>query len=395
MIPAAEPPALSDAALAVAAPKVWKVNFGKRTVGALSFEAASQCWAFEYAPRWIKTGFSLAPVQLPLASRVYSCASHEQALNAARAQPIVYAALRDIFDLPALLPTGHSSAAWPNAIGLECIEPAAKKVAAEAFDPVLSQAQALMFAASKAQGGAAQISVWVDEQSNFSFSALCPGAGFTPWCLSVSGDAQGGIDGCRTKYCYYLMAQAAGLTCVPTRLLESSGLPSSALLVARHDFTQQAFQYFMPFKYLLGPTIEQARQKSVITEYRHVLTIAAQWHCSRQQLLLLFRRMVFAALTRNGGSPLENLGFLVNEAGKVTLAPAFGFTPKRPPPAKADVLECKDLLKVAAGFKCLQKQASQVIDEVVAVVEQWPTFAKTGGLPHESMQRLQRAHRLF
>ena len=394
MIAVAEPPALSDAALAVAAPKVWKVSFGKRTVGALSFEAASQCWAFEYAPRWIKTGFSLAPVQLPLASRVYSCASHEHALNAARVQPNVCAALRDIFDLPALLPTGHSSAAWPNAIGLECIEPAAKKVAAEAFDPVLSQAQAQMSAASKAQGGAAQIPVWLDEQSNFSFSGLCPKAGFTPWCLSVSGEEQG-IDDSRAKYCYYLMAQAADLACVPARLIESSGLPSSALLVARHDFTQQAFQYFMPFKYLLGPTIEQARQKCVTTEYRHVLTIAVQWHCSSQQLLLLFRRMVFAVLTRNGGSPLEHLGFLVNEAGKVTLAPAFGFTPKRPPPAKADVLECKDLLKMAAGFKCLQKQASQVLDEVAAVVEQWPTFAKTGGLPHECMQRLQRAHRLY
>ena len=393
MIAATERPVLSDAVLAAAAPTVWKVSFGKRTVGALSFDAVNQRWAFEYAPRWIKTGFSLAPMQLPLSSRIYSCSMATLASNTVGRQPGVCTVLRDIFDLPALLHAEYSPAAWPNAIGLECIGPAAKSVMDEPFAPVLTQAQALLFVASKANEGAAKIPVWVDTQDNFSFSALCPRVGFTPWCLSTS-EARG-LDDSRAKYCYYLMAQAAGLNCVAARLLESPELPRSALLIARHNFSEQAFQYFMPFKYLLGPAMEQGGQRCVVAEYRQVLNIAAQWQCSSQQLLLLLRRMVFDALTRSGASPLEHLGFLVSEAGKVALAPAFGFSPGRPPPAKTDVLECNDLLEVAAGFKCLQKQARQVIDEVVAVVEQWPTFAKAGGLPHESMQRLQRAHRLY
>ena len=393
MIATTERLVLSDTALAVAAPTVWKVSFGKRTVGALSFDVVNQRWAFEYAPRWIKTGFSLAPMQLPLSPRVYVCSMPALVSNVV-GHPSVCAALRDIFDLPVLLPVEHPSVAWPSAIGLEQIGPTIKNVADAPLGPVFTKAQALMFVASKTQGSAAQMPVWVDARDNFSFSALCPRVGFTPWSLSVSDEAQG-IDDSRAKYCYHLMAQAAGLGCVAARLLESPELPSSVLLVARHNFSKQVFQYFMPFKYVLGPAFERLNERPVIAKYRQVLNIAAQWQCSSQQLLLLFRRMVFDVLTRNGANPLEQLGFLVNEAGRVALAPAFGFSPGRPPPAKTDVLECNDLLEVAAGFKCLQKQARQVIDEIAAVVEQWPTFAKAGGLPHECMQRLQRAHRLY
>lgn len=394
MIVAAERLVLSNPATVVAAPLVWKVSIGKRMVGALSFDAVSQCWAFEYAPRWIKTGFSLAPLQLPLLPKVYSCALSSLALTATGDEPSVSSVLCDIFDLPALLPAASSLSIRPRAIGLELIGAAASNTTDESLSHRLSKAQTLMAVNSQAKGKAAQIPVWLNNKDKFSFSALCPGAGFTPWYLSAENE-KGSGDGFRARHSYYLMAKAAGLACVPTQLLESPEVLESALLVARHDFSEQGFLYFMRFSYLRAPVSEPDNPNCVITGYRQVLNIAEQWHCSNQQLLLLFRHMVFDAITRNGSNPLEDLGFLVTEGGKCSLAPAFGFTPQWPPPTKADALERNDLLNVAAGFKCLHKQANRVIDDVVAAVEQWPTFAKISGLPHDHMQRLQRSHRLY
>ena len=400
MIVATQRPVVSGPAFVVAAPVVWKVSFGKRTVGALSFDVASQCWAFEYAEGWIKSGFSLAPIQLPLSSRIYSCSVSELALNVVVAEPSVCSVLRDIFDLPAQLPTSYLLSARPSAIRLERIGPADKNSAVKPLNQeltnsqLLTKAQVLTLVSSTIQGAATPAFVWGDSHDKFSVSALCPGADFRPWRLTATRE-EGGRDDFRAQHSYYLMAQAAGLACVSVRVLESPDVSESVFLVARHDFSEQRLLYFMPFKYLLARASELVNQSGVITAYRQVLNIAQQWHCSKLQLLLLFRRMVFDVITRNGSKPLETLGFLVSETGNVTLAPAFSFVSVRPPPVKSDALERNDLLSVAAGFKCLHKQADRVIDEVAAVVEQWPTFAEVGGLERGHMQALQRSHRLY
>ncbi len=52
--------------------EVFNVSFEQHDVGAVSFDTNTGLGAFEYAPSFIKTGIELAPLKMPLASRIYN-----------------------------------------------------------------------------------------------------------------------------------------------------------------------------------------------------------------------------------------------------------------------------------------------------------------------------------
>ena len=100
----------------------------------------------------------------------------------------------------------------------------------------------------------------------------------------------------------------------------------------------------------------------------------------------------------------RTLPYLVNRQGEWSLSPAFDMTHSYKPGegwtqthqmsinGKRDHFTKQDLMTVAETNDL--KKAEEVIQEVMAAVEKWPTFASEAGVSKNKIEAISKDHRL-
>ncbi len=202
----------------------------------------------------------------------------------------------------------------------------------------------------------------------------------------------------KIEYAYYLMAQAAGIDMMESKLLSENG---------RHHFITKRFDregnkklhmqtlcaishfdYNMPGAY----SYEQAFQ--TMRQLKLPYTSAVE----------LFRRMCFNVIARNQDDHTKNIGFLMDQTGTWRLSPAYDITYAFDPAnkwmklhqmsinGKRENITEADFLAIAKKMNI--KKPKIIIDEVKDAVSNWPKFAKAASMDKKQVDALGKTHKI-
>lgn len=410
--------------------EVLEVVAWGETVGAVTLDPTSGAYAFEYTASWIDRGVELAPLHMPARPEVFVF----PALNPAtyyRLPPMLADALPDRFGnavidawmaqrgIPADAITPLDRLAYTadramgalefrppagglvtdtTAIALADLVTAARRALSGELtdDPDAEAALEQLIAVGTSAGGARAKAViaYNPDTHQIRSGQLDAPDGFEHWLVKLDGV---GADPTRetrlgegssyaiVEYAYHLMARAAGLDMTECRLLPEG--PRTHFMTRRFDRTPNGERLHMlslcglahlDFNYAGAHSYEQ--YLSVIDQ----LGLGAE---TREQA---FRRIVFNVAAVNRDDHTKNLAFLCTPEGRWTLAPAFDVTYAHNPAGawtarhqmtvagKGDSITRADLEQV--GDRYAVPGYRHVIDEVLAAVDDWTTFAEDAGL---------------
>lgn len=227
--------------------------------------------------------------------------------------------------------------------------------------------------------------------------------GFEHWLLKFdgAGDIELGEteNYGRIEYAYYLMAKAAGIRMMKSRLLEENG---------RAHFITRRFDRVSGEKLHLQSLCAIAHYDFNMAGaygYEQALMIMRKMRLSKKEQLELYRRMVFNLIARNQDDHTKNIAFLMNPQGQWSLSPAFDMTHSYNPSGqwtsqhqmsingKRDSFTRDDLLAVARASDL--KHADAVIDEVQNAVANWTDYAGEAKLNKTRMQAIKKQHRVL
>jgi serine/threonine-protein kinase HipA len=119
-----------------------------------------------------------------------------------------------------------------------------------------------------------------------------------------------------------------------------------------------------------------------------------------------FRRMTFNIIARNQDDHVKNIAFLMDKAGRWSLAPAFDMIYSYNPTGswtathqmtmngKRDGFALADFRACAKSALMKRGRAETIVEEVRAAVARWPDYAEQAQVANEWRKQIQRNHRL-
>jgi len=411
-----------------------KVHCWNHLVGALAYDPREKTSVFEYAPEWIARGVELAPLHMPLSRHKFQFS--QLSFETYKGLPAVFADTlpddfgnavinawlarngRDIQSFSALErllysgPRGMGAVEFAPAIlnaetkneqlELSSLVEMAQQVLDQRANLMTgiapiegnNEAMSALFRVGTSAGGArakALIAVNQDRTQLRSGQVDAP-EGFEHYLLKFDGveehkvnselfgDAKGGG---RMEYAYYLMAIDAGMTMSYSELLMDG--ERAHFMTRRFDRVGNKKCHMISLC-----ALDHADYKKPGTySYEQLLAVARQLRLPRQDAIEIYRRMVFNVIARNHDDHTKNTAFLLTDMkSSWRLAPAFdvAYSYKKDSPwvnahqmtlnGKRDNFSRDDLLAVGGLIGNFKKQAEQIIDQVIVVVSQWPSYAE-------------------
>jgi serine/threonine-protein kinase HipA len=415
-------------------------------IGAAAWNEAQGFASFEYTGAFVRRGLQLAPLTMPVeAGRTYSfpALNRETFLGLpgllADALPDRFGnALIDIW----LAEQGRSKAdfnpverlCYMGARGMGALEfkpahgPRARTAVPIEIDEltriaaqVLKQREALITNLDAEQeealkmiirigtsaGGARPKAViaWNPETGEVRSGQVAPPPGFQPWLLKFDGASEeslGDPQGYgRIEYAYYHMAAAAGIIMTECRLFEEQGSGRAHFMTRRFDRGADGEKVHVQSLCAMNHFDYNAVGQY---SYEQALDVIRQLRLGHPALELMFRRMVFNVLARNQDDHTRNIEFLMDAAGKWSLAPAYDMTWSHRSDSpwvsrhqmringKTDHFDGSDLLAVADAFGI--RKAADITADVAAAVARWPQFARDAGVEASMIETIAHTHRL-
>jgi serine/threonine-protein kinase HipA len=408
-----------------------EVRLWGRTIGAVSLEDGKSIAAFQYEPAFAQSGIEVSPITMPLSDRVYLFPDLPQ--KTFHGLPgLLSDSLPDRFGntlINAWLATQGRTPGSFNAVerlcytgarGMGALEfaPAigpkpqqAKKIEIEALvklaSEVLSHRENLKttFASTNRKnalndilrvgtsaGGARAKAViaWNPKTHEVRSGQIAAGKGFEYWLLKFDG-----VTGNRDKeledpkgygvieYAYFLMAKAAGITMSECRLLEEGG--RRHFMTRRFDRLDDGEKLHMQS---LGALAHFDFNDAGAYGYEQALLVIRQLNLPMETVEEQFRRMVFNIIARNQDDHVKNIAFLMDKAGRWSLAPAFDVTYSYNPDGdwtarhqmtmggKRDGFTLADFRVCARSALMKRGRAETIVGEVRAAVARWPVYAE-------------------
>ncbi len=215
----------------------------------------------------------------------------------------------------------------------------------------------------------------------------CP-RGFEHWLLKLAevenAEHHADKDVGRLEYAYYLMALAAGIEMMESRLLPDG--ERAHFMTRRYDRVHGQKIHVTTFSGIA----HQDRNPAGNTHYETLFSTARALNLGQTALDQLYRRMVFNVLARNQDDHAKNHAFLMDPDGTWFLSPAYDliFSFKKDSRwisaqqmrvnGKRDDFTLDDLTLAARAADV--KRPRRIIDEVRTALTRWPEFAATAGL---------------
>lgn len=202
----------------------------------------------------------------------------------------------------------------------------------------------------------------------------------------------------RIEYAYYLMALAAGIEMMESRLLEENG--RAHFMTRRFDRTAGGDKLHMLS--LCGLAHLDFNQAGAHA-YEQIFAAMRELRLPKSEAKQQYRRLVFNVLARNQDDHTKNVAFLMDRDGEWSLSPAFDLTYAHNPGGqwtnrhqmsingKRDHFTLEDL--VAVGESISIKKPREIVAEVAAAVARWPEFAERAGVKAEFIAEISENHR--
>lgn len=425
-----------------------KVNLWGREIGAVSWDLSKEYAFFEYTSKFQRSGIEVAPLMMPLSNRIYSFAAlpkqtfhglpgllsdslpdkYGNALidtwlatqgripaSFTPVERLCYIGQRGMGALefaPAILRSSKS-----KKLDLSALVDLASKVLAqrEAFASSLSGTEAetmkdILRVGTSAGGARAKALIaWNRTTNEVRSGQVTAGPEFTYWLLKFDGvtnnkdkelaDPQGfGL----IEYAYYLMALKAGIEMTECRVLPENG--RHHFMTKRFDRTDDGGKLHM--QSLCGMKHFDFNQPNLYS-YEQALQVISQLDLGAPSLEQQFRRVCFNIVARNQDDHVKNIAFLMDKSGKWSLSPAFDISYSYNPSGvwtaqhqmsmngKRNNFVQDDF--VACGEKAMLKRARvlEILQEVMAAVQKWQTFAEQAGVSKTKASSIQKAHRFI
>jgi len=415
---------------------VAEVRLWGRSIAAVSLEDGEQIAAFQYDQTFAESGIEVAPLMLPLSRRIHTFPFLP--LISFHGLPGLLAdSLPDRFGnalINAWLATQGRTAESFNAVERLCYT-GARGMGALEFAPavgdglrrsaklqidalvslaseVLSQrhglsesftserrkaalAEILRVGTSAGGARAKAIIAWNPDTNEVRSGQVTAPAGFGYWLLKfdgVSGNKDKEFDDPQgytvIEYAYSQMAQAAGIEMTQCRLLEEGG--------RRH---------FMTHRFDRMPGGEKLHMQSLaamahldfnapdVNSYEQAFYAIRRLGLPMTAMEQQFRRMLFNVIARNQDDHVKNIAFLMDKTGRWSLAPAFDVSWSYNPAGawtarhqmsingKRDGFTVRDFRACAETAGLVRGRAEAMLEDVIAVVSQWPEYADAAGVP--------------
>ena len=426
----------------VAEVKIWG-----QLVGAVRWDAQLQLASFEYAPTFLKKGWDLSPIKMPLSNsqQIYQF-------------PGLRSGKSDEFDTFKGLP-GMLADALPDRYGNQLInvwltqqgrpadsmnpveqlcfmgrrgmgalqfEPAQLPARQQAFN---IEIKSLVEVALKVLSNRTGFQVNLNEDETQALGQILrigtsaggarPKAviaynpitkevrsgqvnapkGLEHWLLKLDGisDAQFGESNGwgRVEYAYYLMARDCGIDIMESELLEENG--RAHFMTKRFDREGNATKHHI--QTLCG--IQHFDYNDVgAYSYEQLFQTMRLLRLTYPEAEQMFRRMVFNILAKNCDDHTKNFSFRLRQGEKWELAPAYDLCYAYRPDSywvskqtmslngKREDFTREDLLTFAKQINI--KKASQVIEQVQATISQWAKFAENAKIGEVRMRAMQK-----
>ncbi len=428
---------------------VVEVQLWGRRIGALAWLEGEPAASFQYDPDFLGSRVQIAPLTMPLSSRVYSFPA--LARGTFHGLPGLLAdALPDKFGhavidtwlarqgrsresfgplerlcyigdramgamsfLPALGPVSDDS----GPLEVDALVKLANEVLGErkkicaampADDPHAGLLDILRVGTSAGGARAKALVAWNPRTGEVRSGQLDGPPGFSQWLLKFDGVSNnrdkelvdpmgyGAIE-----YAYHRMAQRAGVTMTECRLLEEDG--RRHFMTRRFDRPEAGGRLHVQS---LGAMAHLDFEQAGAHGYELAFQVMRQLQLPMDDVEQQFRRMVFNLVARNQDDHVKNIAFLMNKRGRWSLSPAYDVTYAFNPGGswtsrhqmtvngKADDFELDDL-KAAGEIALLKRgRAMTILDEVVEAVRAWPEIAREDGVETKRIEAIARSHRL-
>lgn len=427
---------------------VARVRLWGRTIGAVALADDESTAAFEYARDFLASGIQLAPLAMPLSSRVYRFP--ELAVESFHGLPGLLAdSLPDKFGtrlVDAWLARQGRQPGSMNPVerlcyvgargmgGLE-FEPhvgptarVSRRLELEALVALASEilstrgglrlqlgedsderamAQLLRVGTSAGGARAKAVIAWNPESGEVRSGQVDTDAGFEHWLLKfdgVSGNRDRELDDPQgygaIEFAYWHMAQSAGIQMSECRLLEENG--RRHFMTRRFDRTASGAKLHMQS---LGAIAHFDYNQPGAHGYEQAVQVIRHLDLGADTLEQFYRRAVFNVLARNQDDHVKNIAFLMNKQGQWSLAPAFDLVYSYNPDGawtsrhqmslngKRQAFTFEDFKALAAVAGLKRGRDKRLFREVRDAVLAWPEHARKAGLSQTVIARIKAALR--
>jgi serine/threonine-protein kinase HipA len=215
--------------------------------------------------------------------------------------------------------------------------------------------------------------------------------GFSYWLLKFDGVEGGKINDNplgigRIEYAYYKMALDCGIKMSECHLLEEN--EHAHFMTKRFDRDNNGEKLHTQTLCALAHFDRDER-----FSYEQMFQTMRRLFLPYSETEQMFRRMIFNVVARNHDDHTKNHSFIMNKQGEWSLAPTYDLCYSYAPSGKwtsqhqlslngkRDDFKWEDLLAIAK--KTDIKNASQIIQEIVAVVSNWEEYAKKADVKKE------------
>lgn len=414
---------------------VIEVRAWGHLVGATTLDPRLDYYVFEYDPTWVARGIELAPLVMPLASSPYVFPSlprptYQQlpalladalpddfgnalieawlAAQGVRREAITpldrlaYMASRGTGALE-FRPTRGPRVSKPAAVELADLVTGSRRLLEGQFsdERAIDAAILHLVQVGTSAGGARPkvVIAWNPGTDEIRSGQLPAQPGFEHWLLKLDGVVKDrelgtGSHYGRIEYAYYLMARAAGIQMMDSRLLEEHD---------RAHFMTRRFDRIGNTRIHLQSLCAMAHLDFKLRgthDYHQYFQVIQRLELGAPALEQGFRRMVFNVLAANCDDHTKNLSFMRTEAGPWQLAPAYDVTHAFNP---AGTWTYQHLMSVngkfrdigiedfrAVGDRYLVPNHRRAIKEIASVIACWPDFAAQAQLPQSFVHAVQK-----
>ncbi|MDR6990953.1 type II toxin-antitoxin system HipA family toxin [Luteimonas sp. 3794] len=428
---------------------IAEVQLWGRTIGAVSVQAGATTAAFEYVPEFLGSGIELSPLHMPLQPRIYAfpelaqptfhglpglladslpdrfgnalidqwlamqgrtpqsfnaverlCYTGARGMGALEFKPVQgpKASRSDTLDVAALVGLASDILTHREGLDASLERPARQK----AMQDILRVGTSAGGARAKA------LIAWNAETHEVRSGQVQADPGYSHWLLKFDGvagnkdkellDPQGyGA----IEYAYALMARAAGIDMSECRLLEEGG--RRHFMTRRFDRLDDGSKLHMQS---LGALAHFDYNLPGAYSYEQAFLVIRQLGLPMAAIEQQFRRMLFNVVARNQDDHVKNIAFLMDKQGQWSLAPAFDVSYSYNPGGdwtathqmrvngKRDGFTLEDFKAVAAVAGLKRGRDRKMLDDVLAAVAQWPTFAGRAGVEEGQVGQISAVHRL-
>ena len=349
------------------------VLFHGRKVGTLSMGNQS-CCQFEYDHAWLRDGFSISPLQLPLKAGLFSAqwqpfkgnfGIFEDSLPGGYGEFLLSKVLRrEGIDYYGLTPVQRLSLVGNSGMGALCYVPETvvggnpsslsldemQTLALEVLSEKKDTGSELLLAGSGNSGGVRPKCVYTDETGH--------------WLVKFRHTFDPTDIG-QQEYHYNELAQQAGIVVPEFRLIDGKYFATR-----RFDLDEEGNRLHMATASgLLNEPLTPPKM-----DYHSLLQLTGFLTQSPEAVEQQFRRMVFNHYARNFDDHARNFSFLCRD-GRWELAPAYDLTNDQTLGEHATTINFKglptdeDMITVGMNTKMSRERCQQIIDEVKSVVE--------------------------